>query len=86
MSDSPANGTTLAAVSPLNFKVRVTNVSSIRLKFHLSGSLIDPSRSRMLCVRSCEGFETAPTGGGSYQKTLSIASKNKEHRKVSNVL
>ena len=72
----------LAAVAPLNLKVRDANVSSVRLNFHLSGSLLDPSRSRISCDRSSAAFETAPTGGGSYQLTLSIASKNKEHWKV----
>ena len=77
-ANSPAAGTMVAAVAPSNFKVTVTNVSSMRLKFHLSGSLLDPLRSCMLCVRSSAGSVTAPTGGGSYQETLSMASKNKE--------
>ena len=76
----------LAAAAPLNLKVTETNVRFVRLNFHLSGSLLDPSRSRMLCVRSSVGSVTAPTGGGSYQETLSLASENKEHHKVLNVL
>ena len=81
-ANSPAAGTMVAAVAPLNFKFIVINVSSVRLKFHLSGSLLDPLRSCMLCVRSSAGSVTAPTGGGSYQETLSMASKNKEHQSL----
>lgn len=66
-SVTSTDGIILATVASFNFKVRERNVRSVRLKFQLSGSLIDPSTSVMLCVRSCAGFVAVPTGGGSYQ-------------------
>lgn len=81
-SDNGTDGIILAMSISFNCTSRDAKLSSLRLKFHLSVSLVDPSRRRMLCIRSSAGFETSPTGGGSYQETIPFASKNKEHHKV----
>ena len=68
-------GTMVATMTVLNFNVSVARLSCVRLNVQFSLSLVNPSRSCALWVRTTELSVTIPTGGGSFQVTLAPASE-----------